>query len=278
MPDGPHPSAGRQTILNEASEVFGTLLYEIAQQACIVKELLRVQLKNETPLDHLIGLHYLFLNLDLFHRHYDEWLLRRVRKVLELYEGEFKGARILELGGGLGDIGAIFAEMGAEVVSLEARRVNQRFANIKHRNIPGFKSVLGNVEDDFTHLGRFDLVINFGLLEVVKDPAAVLKGCVAVTNRVFVETQVCDSEDPNMVCLADLADTGCDSPLHGKSARPSPAWVEKVFKSVGFKVNRVLDADLNTRDQQHQYDWVLEKSTGPTVVDISHRRFWYFTR
>ena len=38
-----------------------------------------------------------------FHEHYDDWRMRRIRKVMEIYGSDFRGKRVLELGGGLGD-------------------------------------------------------------------------------------------------------------------------------------------------------------------------------
>jgi hypothetical protein len=202
--------------------------------------------------------------------------MKRISKVLDVYPGEFKGLRILELGGGFGDIGAFFASLGAEVLSLEGRRFNQRFASIKHRDIPGFKSEVYNLEEDFTHFGKFDLIINFGFLEMVTKIESVMDCCTKMSDAVFVETMVMDSTDPKKMIYVDMGHKDNDDPLGGLSARPSPYFIEAFFEDKGFKTQRLFHKDLNTDfGTNHVYDWV---HTNSEQLRNENRRFWYFTR
>jgi SAM-dependent methyltransferase len=227
----------------------------------------------DRPVDKFILLNLLFNYRSHFSPHYVDWRMRRINKVLEIYGLDFKDKKILELGGGLGDIGAFFAELGATVVSAEGRVANRNFANLRYRDIPTFKSVPCNLEEDFTDLGRFDLIINFGLLEVVKDVRHVLECCTKMSDKVVLETLVCDSLDPNHVVFRELDTAGRDNPLSGISSQPSPLLIENFFTERGFKVDRYFTADLNT--YKHRYDW---EHANNGYVDDSIRRFWNFTR
>ena len=53
----------------------------------------------------------------------------------------FKNKNVLELGGGHGEIGAFFAELGANVLCLDGREQNVNFANLKHRKLNNFKCI-----------------------------------------------------------------------------------------------------------------------------------------
>lgn len=245
----------------------------IRNQTQEIKSLALADLKAGDPLDWFVVSNYHFMYQGHFHTHYDEWRMRRIRKVLELYGGDFSGKRILEIGGGIGDIGAFFARLGATVCSLEGRVVNRQLAAIKFRAIPGFQSVACDVEEDFSHLGRFDLIINFGLIEVVKDIDNVMECCCRMSDHVFLETMVCDSTDPDKIVYVDMDPDGVDHPMYGKSARPSPFYIERFFEKKGFAIQRAFHADLNTH--YHAYDWEHRNSA---EINNRNRRFWYFTK
>jgi methyltransferase family protein len=230
------------------------------------------QSRNGDPIDwYVTGSHFYF-DQSHFHDHYIEWRIRRLRKIMEIFGTDFAGKRILEVGGGLGDMGAFFAAMGATVVSLEGRAVNQQFANLKYRNLPNFKSIVFDAEQDFTHLGRFDLILNLGFLEVVTEVDHVMDCCCRMSDHIFVETMVCDSLDPNKVILVDWLPGYIDHPLRGKGARPSPFYIERFFELRGYATRRAFDVDLNT--YMHIYDW---KHENHGTAD-NYRRFWYFSK
>jgi SAM-dependent methyltransferase len=230
--------------------------------------------RSQSPLDWFVECHYLYEKSNLFHGHYEEWRFRRVRKVLSLLEGGLEGKTLLELGGGTGDIGAFFASLGAKVTSLEGRSSNVIFANAKHRNVPNFKSVLFNLEEDFSQFGRFDYLINFGFIEVIKNIQNVLHWSRTLSDKVFVETMVLDTLDPNLVGQWDMDPNHSDHALTGWGSRPSPFYIERVFVESGFKMKRCFDSDLNVqRGASHRYDW---EHKDDKKASNENRRFWYF--
>lgn len=71
----------------------------------------------------------------LFHPSYESWRIKRLTKILEIYSIDFfNGRRLLEVGAGHGDIGACFADLGAEVLCLDGRVQNINFGRLKYRH------------------------------------------------------------------------------------------------------------------------------------------------
>lgn len=216
------------------------------------------------------------------HRSYAEWRYRRIMKILTQFGTDWAGRRVVEIGGGQGDIGAFFAQLGAEVLSLEGRPENVCVANLRHRQFPGFKSVVLDLEKDaVSALGRFDIAINFGFLEVVTDQTTVLAKTAELADDIFLETVVADCQESSTVLFDYGALTAGDEilndrPLGTMTARiPSPAFVEEFFTGQGYGVTRLFDRDLNTPD--HLYDW-LPTGSGDVSMFPCRRRFWRFGR
>lgn len=226
-----------------------------------------------SPVDLFIVQNFQFERLGHFHEHYVEWRMRRIRKILEICGGvDFKGMRILEIGGGTGNIGGFFAALGADVTSLEGRTVNRNLANLMYGEKYKFKSVFADLENDFSDIGQFDIIINFGLLEVIKNIDSVMECCSRMSDCIFLETMVCDSLDATVIPHA-YAPSGIDNPLHGVGSFPSPLYIENFFRGKQYGVEQYFHADLNT--SIHVYDWVHQNDN--SCVD-GRRRFWRFKR
>lgn len=248
----------------------------------ILKELELKNMLELSPADQFIFSHHEYFTQGHYHKHYPEWRMRRINKILEIYGTDyFKGKRVLELGGGLGDIGAFFAELGAEVLSLEGRACNRNIANLRYRNLKNFKSVDCDLESDFSDLGRFDLVINFGVIEIIQNIDNVLDCCMKLSDEIVLETMVCDSSNPDKIVFVDMDIETIDGPLNEKEkgARPSPAYLENYFAKNDFSVTRYFTPDLTTTylasdgKPHHVYDWTPKDDNS-----ITKRRFWRFKK
>jgi SAM-dependent methyltransferase len=213
----------------------------------------------------------------LFHRSYDAWRVARIDAILELYGIDFlRDARILELGAGHADIGAFLADLGAQVLCLDGRSRNVTLARLKHRDVPRLECRQADLMEDFRDAGRFDLVIDMGLLYHVTNVEEHLRWVFAMTDEVVLETAVCDSTDPELVLLVE-EDPGVDEDaLRGLGSRPSPFLVERVARESGFSVQRHFSPTLNT-GPQFRYDWE-HRDDGRAPADMSLRRFWRFSR
>lgn len=255
------------------------ILYRARASLGLDEILEEVKLKNMIDITNLSAVgqflfsHYKYFKTGHYHWHYPEWRMRRIRKILEIYGVDFRDKKILEIGGGLGDIGAFFAELGADVLSLEARACNRNIANLKYADLNNFKSVECDLERDFSNLGRFDLIINFGALEVIQNVAHVLECCIKLSDDIVLETMVCDSSDQNKIIFVDLDPEEIDHPIRGISARPSPAYIENFFIKNKFSVTQYFTPDLNT--SVHIYDWVAKNDNS---VISNRRRFWRFKK
>lgn len=208
-----------------------------------------------------------------FHPHYKEWTMRRINKILELFGIDwFKGKKVLVLGDGVGYIGSFFAEMGAEVLSLEGRRTNVNIAKLRYRNLKNFKITEFNLDNDFTKFGKFDLIINMGLIEVMHDSTNLLKCCCEMSNNVIVETMVVDSNDINYFHKIARDVNMCDSELKDAAMTPTSIWIETFFKRKGFIGERITK-DLDCI--QHTYTW--KEKNDKSFIE-GRRRFWLFKK
>lgn len=247
-----------------------------------ISELL--DLDNPVPLSaHDIGAQMIahVFQGGLLHDHYRLWSKKRINKVVEILgEGFFDGKRVLELGAGYGDIGAEFAQMGCTVVCLDGLEGNCRVARQRHQDIENIQFIQCNLEEDFSKFGDFDFIINFGLMYHIRNFEAHLKCCMGMSDRIFLETVVADSTDPDEITFFEESPELLqlnDSAVEGTGAYASPFYIEKIFKQHGFGVQRHFSADLNSA--HHKYDWPHDPTRKYDDVEkFGLRRFWYFFR
>jgi SAM-dependent methyltransferase len=229
----------------------------------------------KSPVDQFLDAAYRAFRTGHFDVHYVDWRMRRIQKVLQIEGIDFSGKTILELGGGHGDIGAFFAELGANVISIDGRAENCQFANLKYSNLPTFKSIQRDIEKDFTHLGRFDLVVSFGSIEVLDGISEHIARICKVTDRVLCETIVLPSDNPEEEEHTEIGVTEeltADHTISGAFQRVSPPFIERAFADHGFTAERFFDSDLNSGF--HVYDWEV----GDELDEMAPRRFWRFTK
>ena len=226
-----------------------------------------------SPIDKYVVYSNITSKKGLFHPSYEEWRVRRFNKLLEIYGIDyFKGKRILELGCGHGDIGAFLADLGAEVLCLDGRIQNINLAKLKHRRIGNIKFMQFNLENDFSHFGKFELIVDFGLIYHLRNVEKHLESCFAVSEDIVVETVVCDSIDPNKIVFVDERREIDEEALEGTGSRPSPFYIERIAQKNNFDFTRYFTADLNA-GSQFSYDWV-HRNDNRLGDDFKLRRFW----
>jgi SAM-dependent methyltransferase len=261
-------------MLSHVKKLYRSIVHDLPELTKAVKRI-DMQLQNiaASPIDRHIALGSFYNQEGLFRERYDEWRIKRINKILELYGIDyFKGRTILELGSGLGDIGAFFAELGATTLCLDGRIQNVNFANLKHRKIPNFKCQHFNLEHDFSEFGKFDLILNFGLLYHLKNVDSHLACCFKMSDDMLLETVVCDSTDPYKICFCDEDKSINEESLEGTGSRPSPFYVERIAGEHSFEVLRYFTDDLNI-DNLYSYSW--KHDTGEHPGDNYRlRRFW----
>ena len=91
-----------------------------------------------------------------------------------------------------GGFSLAFAQLGAEVVAIEARAENFEKCRLvqEHFGLPNLRFVQGDVKDfDRARYGDFDVVLALGILYHLDDPVAWLRQVAGATRAVlYVET------------------------------------------------------------------------------------------
>ncbi len=233
---------------------------------------------RSSPIDRYLAIEASHRSDALFDLSYRTWNTARITKLCTILGLDgIKGKRILELGSGHSEIGAFLAELGAEVVCADGRAANINFSRLRHRGIDGMAFVELDAEQDFAHLGAFDIIINFGLLMHINDVDAHLRRCFRAAKVVVLESVVCDSTDPSRVTHFQEETIWGGNSIHGSGSRPSPFFIERVADECGFLITRCFTRDLNSGP--FIYDW-QHKNNGADMLDGRWwlRRFWVFER
>lgn len=158
------------------------------------------------------------------------------------------------------------------MLSLEGRIVNVSLAQLKNSKIKNYKCIQFNLENDFSEFGKFDLIINFGLIYHLKNVEKHLNCCAQMSDEILLEGGVCDSTDPSKIILVNDPE-GNDESLNGLGSRPGPYFIERIFENNNFEVIRCFSKDLNS--EYYVYDWEHKNDNS---VFTDKRRFWNFKR
>ncbi len=141
------------------------------------------------------------------------------------------GKRVLDVGCGVGHLGAKLAEMGASVVCVDGRESN--IASLRTR-YPHLEAQVGNVETDpLARFGRFPIVFCYGLLYHLENPLQSLRNLESVCeDMLLLETIICD----HRLALVRTEDESTDvnQALGGIAGRPTPHYVVLALNRIGF--------------------------------------------
>lgn len=171
------------------------------------------------------------------------------RPVLEEALGELSGRSILDVGCQDGWYSYQAAEAGAEVLGIDLREEAVRRANAIRaiRQVENPKFLMGDVEDAQTISGKFDAVLNYGLLYHLADPINVMCRLGASCKRIMAVQTFVHAMDrgPVLHLLRESID------LPGKGATelittPSSRAVVLMLEEAGFDhVYRSYPVDYN---------------------------------
>jgi len=150
---------------------------------------------------------------------------------------------VLELGAGIGDLSTFFLDRDCRVTSVEARPENRaRMAS----NVNAYYSfypwssrprlhrtlTLDLEEDAGTGLGTFDVVLCYGILYHVRDPARLIRLMGAACDGLcLVETCVSPGSDISVSLVPEDAGQPSQA-FHGMGCRPTRAWVFETLRQV----------------------------------------------
>jgi len=201
------------------------------------------------------------------------WTIKRINKILAMYGINWHGKKVLELGAGYGDIGAILACMGADVVCVDARVESLNNGRIKYRNLKNIRFVQRDLDGDIGGFeeGRFDLLIHFGLLYHIQNVEDNLRSCAKLSDEILIDTEVLDSVEDTIAYL-DESGTFWGNSIYGKGSRPSPTFIIRILREMGYKVEVHMDRKLNYGFRT--YDWLHGEEPKVTPGQRRFFRAW----
>ena len=119
--------------------------------------------------------------------------------------------------------------------------MNINFARLKHRKLSNIRFAECNLENDFTQFGKFDLIIDFGLIYHLKDVEEHLRRCFKMSNDIIVETVVCDPTDPKTIFYCDEKSSARSTrkPSKAPAAAPRP-FISSASRKKTISRSRVI--------------------------------------
>lgn len=205
----------------------------------------------------------------MFDGAYINWNHARVKAIIDFYGPKtFYWKSLLELGSGIGDISIAFSRLGADVTAVEARQEHVDILKKKYSNLKIQKVDLDN-EWPFSRK-RFDFVIDMGLLCHLKNWKNHLAQVCSVATFLVLETEVCDSDDPEKILIVEESKAVYDWSFNGVGSRPSAAAIERELTNNGFSFKRHDSPKLNSGP--YKYDWTVQ-NTGDRKFGL--RRMWF---
>jgi SAM-dependent methyltransferase len=137
----------------------------------------------------------------------------------------------LDLGCGLGHYAEILHQHGFDVLAVDGRPENVEEAR---RRFPHLKFQLADAQDpELPRLGKFDLVLCFGLLYHLENPFRVVRSIAELASKLtLIEGIVYPSPEPAMVLMDE--NMGVDQGLNYMAFYPSESCLIKMLRRSGL--------------------------------------------
>jgi hypothetical protein len=192
---------------------------------------------------------------DPFHNDYNLWRINRVRKVESILGREwFRGKKVLELACGTANIGAYFQSLGADVTVADAR---QEHLDLAKKNF-NLKTLYINQDTTWTTDEKYDLAIHFGVLYHLDNWQQDLESAMAVTDLMFLESVVANTDDPAFEYKLEEDCSDGQSSYSGIATVVSASNVERKLRGLGCEYQRFDHPDLDMpRRRLYQYSWLV---------------------
>jgi len=145
---------------------------------------------------------------------------------------QLHGKRALDAGCGVGYFSRFLISRGCVVTSVDARPELVAEARVR---VPEAEVLQVNIEkDSLDNLGKFDVVLAYGLVYHLENPLAGLRNLAsACGSLLMIESMVCDSEYP--VVLLEDETLSYSQALRGLGTRPSPSFLVMALSRLGFE-------------------------------------------
>lgn len=200
------------------------------------------------------------------HDHYHpHWQKNRINYLVDYYGKDyFKNKTVLELAPCNGFIGNAFHELGAIVSQAEGRQVNVDYIKSKYPHLSVIQKDLDTADWD---LGRYDIIINFGLMyHLEHHHKDLLVNCIRNCTDLILESVIFNSNDDE---IHFREEGGFDQSLSGVGGTPSTSFIENILKENGTIFEKHCSPKLN--GDNHHYNW---PDTNSKILNIWARRLW----
>jgi 2-polyprenyl-3-methyl-5-hydroxy-6-metoxy-1,4-benzoquinol methylase len=141
---------------------------------------------------------------------------------------EPKGARVLEVGAGIGDLSAFFLDRGCTLKVTDGRLSNVEWVASGQSCLGGRKMDLLDLDNPPVGTEKpFDVVACYGVLHLLSRPAHALGAMskyLKRDGRLLLETPVSLGGDESLHA-APVSRSAPDDSVHGTGCRPTRAWV-----------------------------------------------------
>jgi SAM-dependent methyltransferase len=185
----------------------------------------------------------------------------------------WQGMKVLEVGAGLGNLGAAFEHLGFDVTFSEGRPEYVERMRRQGRNA----MVLDLNQTEIAEAGDFDIVLAFGVLYHLSRPERLFKGCARV-KVMLMESVVCDAAESVVHRVREQSGwRGHDQALDAQACRPSPAWVEEQASAAGFDLVRDISSPL-ANWITGCYDWQPQGRGEWRRDGVNLRKMWVLER
>ena len=203
----------------------------------------------------------------MFDNHYIDWRNKRFNFILNYYgENYFNNKTILELGAGYGDLGGMFIKYGAIVTSVEARSEHIKEGQIRN---PNNKFILKNLEEDFTDLINYDIILDTGLFYHLSNPEKHIEYLSKIIKTDLIFETECNNSINNISISNKENKESYDQSFIGSGNQSSRLYIENLFDK--YNINFEIHNNPKLNSVCHIYDW--EESDRNDFSD-GHRRFW----
>lgn len=162
-----------------------------------------------------------------------------IRRIVTKLKPALGLSNALDAGCGVGFFSQTLAECGLNVCGFDARAENVEEAQ---RRFPGIPFGLADVEDRAVlQLGRFDMVLCFGLLYHLENPLLAIRNLRAITEKCLLLESMCvPDENPSFLLREEPGNP--DQSVSEVAFYPSESSLVKMLYCAGFRnVYRVAD-------------------------------------
>jgi len=208
--------------------------------------------------------------------YYPQWRRARLHAILDRYTPEFfRGKSLLEVGCGDGSIGNFFYYLGAEVTCADARGDYLKEIQWRNREINVVECDLNKHWPDPDTV--YDIVLHMGVLFHLEQPEfSVVQAC-EHARHLILDCEVTNDQDMSVRLMPENPPTkyyeneGDDHAFESQGCRPTPMFIESVFKSCGMAYEMLNTDSYDYHDYPPKLGWSGE-TKGYTN---GQRRMWF---